>query len=73
MTRDQLIEKNFNQLHAFARELAESWINGNKSDVIETLEGQGRGKKLPLVLLVAQALDEEPAKLARVLYVRSHS
>ena len=58
----------FVKLTKRAQELAESWVNGNRSYVLDTLESCRRPT---LALLVAQALDQEPMILARELYRRS--
>lgn len=72
MTRDQVMEANFKKLGLFAQELAESWVNGNRTDVLETLSRRSARSPV-LALLVAQALDQEPVYLARALYRREHA
>lgn len=76
MTRDQVMATNYEKLGLFAQELAESWVNGNRTDVLETLSRRSARSSV-LALLVAQALTElgvlEPTALARALYRREHA
>lgn len=71
-TADQRLQADFDTLARLAAELAQSWTNGNKSDVLDVLEDS---RQPELALLVAHLLNLAPVDdpgwhLARALHER---
>ncbi len=73
-TADQRAEVEFQGLQEFAAQLAETWINGNKTEVLETLLDGSRFDNVELALLVAETLRirgcRANERLARALHGR---
>lgn len=69
-TVDERMEISFSQLAAYAAQLAESWRNGNRSDVLAQIESA----KPALVVLVACYISDltcTPEDLAQALHKRT--